>query len=139
MKALWASDAGKEKMAARDALVAEQRAADPTKFLRTGVPTGMTKATAAPLWAEARLKADRFIQKMKDEELIPAIVVPDSDEARAEAAIKEVFILAVGPGNSQTKIAAARTVLEWTRAKPASKQNITLETPEQWLASIAAS
>jgi hypothetical protein len=98
----------------------------------------MTKATAAPLWAEARLKADRFIQKMKDEELIPAIVVPDSDEAKAEAALREIYVIAVGPGNMQTKIAAGRTVLEWTRAKPASKATINVNTSEDWLAAIAA-
>jgi hypothetical protein len=138
MKALWASPEGKAKMAARDALVAEQRAADPTKFTRTGVPTGYTKATVAPLLAEARLRADRFIQKMKDEDIIPQVVIPDSDEAKAEAALKEVYVLAIGPGDRRDRLAAIRTVLEWTRAKPATKASISVNSSEDWLAAIHA-
>jgi hypothetical protein len=140
MKAMWASPEGKAKMAERDALVAEQRAADPTKFTRTGVPTGYTKATVAPLLAEAGLRADRFIQKMKDEEIIPAddVVVPGSDEAKAEAALREAYVMAIGPFDRQSKLAACRTVLEWTRAKPASKASISVNSSEDWLAAIHA-
>lgn len=138
MKALWASDEGKAKMAARDASTASIRAADPQKFSRANIPNGMTRESVAPLLAEARLRADRFIQKMKDEDILPVIVIPDSDEAKAEAALGEAYAMAIGPGEKQIKLAAARTVLEWTRAKPASKSTINVNTSEDWLAAIAA-
>jgi hypothetical protein len=138
MKAMWASPEGKEKMAYRAARVAEERAKDPLKFARTGIPHGMTKKTVAPLIAKANAQADRYIQKMKDEGSLPATVIPDSDEARAEAALREACVLALGPTEKAVKISAIRAVLEWTRAKPASKSNISINTTEQWLAEIAA-
>lgn len=137
MKALWASPEGKAKMAARNAKTAEMRAADPTKFSRSGVPNGMTKASVAPLVAKAHQLADRFIQKMKDEDVIPMIVIPDSDDARAEAALKAAVIIALSPGERQTQMAAIRTVLEYTKSKPATRSQITLDTTEQLLAEIA--
>jgi hypothetical protein len=138
MKAMWASPEGRARMDARDASVAEQRKADPQKFSRFNIPNGMTKATVAPLVAKANRQADRFIQKMKDEGVLPEVLVPDSDEARSEAALKEACVIALSPGEKQAKMAAIRTVLEWTRAKPASKSSININTSEDWLAEIAA-
>jgi hypothetical protein len=90
------------------------------------------------LWAEARLKADRFIQKMTDDGILPPIVIPDTDEAKGIAALTEACVLALGPTDKQVKLAAIRTVLEYTKAKPESKSKLTLSTSEQWLAEIAA-
>lgn len=138
MKAMWASPEGKAKMAAGAAKQAEMRKADPDKFKRTGVPHGMTKKTVAPLWAKARQQADRFIQKMTDEGILPNVVIPDSDDAKAIAALHEATVLALGPTDKQLKLAAIRTVLEWTRSKPAAKSLININTSEDWLAEIAA-
>jgi hypothetical protein len=138
MKAMWASDEGKAKMAERSKLVSEMHKADPMKFNRGMIPNGMTRETVAPLLEKAREQADRFIQKMKDEGHLPDVVVPDSDEGRAEAALKEACVIALSPGEKQAKMAAIRTVLEWTRAKPASKSSININASEDWLAEIAA-
>lgn len=138
MKAMWASPEGKVKMAARAAIVADLRAADPQKFSRGAVPNGMTKVTVAPLVAQARQQADRFIQKMIDEGHLPKVTIPDSDDAKAQAALTEACVIALSPGEKQAKMAAIRTVLEWTRAKPASKSSININTSEDWLAEIAA-
>lgn len=138
-KALWQNPEYLEKMKARNAKVAKMRAEDPHKFTRSGIPHGMTRETVAPLVAQARQQADRMIQMFKDEGKLPdVVVIPDSDEARAEAALKEACVIALSPGEKQAKMAAIRTVLEWTRAKPASKSNININTSEQWLAEIAA-
>lgn len=147
MKKLWADpkwkaaqivaiEAGKpdDCMAAHKA----ERKANPEKFKRTGTPNGMTRATAAPLWADARLKADRFIQKMKDEGELPTVVIPGSDEEKGVAALHAATVLALGPGDRQAKLAAIRTVLEWTKAKPATRQKLDITTSEDWLAAIAA-
>jgi hypothetical protein len=52
----------------------------PERFFRRGVPDGMRKREADPLWASARILADKVVQKMKDEGLVdlPDVVVPDS-------------------------------------------------------------
>jgi hypothetical protein len=115
-----------------------ERKANPEKFSRGMIPNGMTRATAAPLWAEARLKADRYIQKMKDEGILPTLVIPGSDEEKAAAALHEATVIALGPGDKPTKLSALRTVLEYTKSKPASKSKIDINTSEDWLAEIAA-
>lgn len=136
MKAYWASPEGKAKMIERKAITAAKRALNPEQFSRAAIPNGMTRETVAPLVAHARQQADRFIQKMKDEGVLPTM--PDSDEERAEAVLKQAVVIALSPGERQSQMAAIRTVLEWTRAKPASKQHISLDTTESWLAEIAA-
>lgn len=147
LKALWSDPAWAAAQVARieagkadDCMAAHkaERKANPDKFTRTGVPHGHTRATAAPLWAEARLKADRFIKKMQDEGELPTFVVPGSDEEKGIAALHEATVLALGPGDKQAKLAAIRTVLEWTKAKPATRQKIDVTTSEDWLADIAA-
>jgi hypothetical protein len=127
-----------EKMKASRAIQQIERDANPDKFKRTGTPNGMTRAQAAPLWATARLKADRFIQKMTDEGIVSAVIVPDSDEEKGVAALHAAAVLALGPTDKQLKLAAIRTVLEYTRSKPESKSKMTINTSEQWLAEIAA-
>jgi hypothetical protein len=147
LKALWSDPAWKEAQVARieagkadDCMAAHkaERKANPEKFKRTGTPNGMTRATAAPLWAAAHLKADRFIQKMINEGELPAVAIPGSDEEKGIRALHEATVLALGPTDKQLKLAAIRTVLEWTKAKPATRQKIDLNTSEDWLAEIAA-
>lgn len=143
LKAIWADPERRPSMLMYQAM-ARQRALDerkinPEKYSRTGTPNGMTRATAAPLWAEARRKADRLIQLMTDDGLISETVIPDSDEAKGVAALHEVAVLALGPGEKQAKLAALRTLLEYTRSKPESKSKLTVNTSEDWLAEIAKS
>jgi hypothetical protein len=116
----------------------KERALNPDKFSRSGIPHGHTRASVAPLWEEARRKADRFMQKMEDEGIVPVVVIPDSDEEKGKLALHEAAIMALGPGEKQAKLAAIRTVLEYTRSKPESKSKMTINTSEQWLAEIAA-
>jgi hypothetical protein len=118
----------------------KERKRNPEKFSRGMIPNGMTRAQAAPLWAEARLTADRFIKQMQDNGELPNVdfIVPDTDEAKGVAALHEAAVLALGPGAREAKLAAIRTVLEWTKAKPATRSKIDLNTSEDWLAEIAA-
>lgn len=137
-KAMWATPEGRAQYAVARENREAMRKLDPERFKRTGVPLGMTKKTVAPLWAKARQQADRFIQKMTDEGILPEVLVPDSDDAKAVAALREATVLALGPSDKQLKLAAIRTVLEWTRSKPASKSLINVNSSEDWLAEIAA-
>jgi hypothetical protein len=114
--------------------------ADPTKHSRVGVPTGHTRESVAPLWARARELADRFIQIMKDKGELPeyefvdvsddgdihTVKVPTSDTGKAEAALRETFVLAVGPSDQKIKIQALNTILAYTKSKPEAKTKLTV-------------
>ena len=142
LKTIWSTPEGRERMIAsiKAGSVAHQaeRKANPEKFSRAGIPHGMTRATVAPLWAKARLQADRFIQMLTDTGQLPEVIVPDSDEEKGKLALHEACVLALGPGEKQAKLAALRTVLEYTRSKPESKSKMTINTSEDFLAAIAA-
>lgn len=140
-----------EKMRQRDINRSRMMREHPEKFFRRGVPDGMRKADAAPLWERANQLADRFIQLMKDngqlddEQVIVTdddgketlVSVPSSDTGKAEVALREAFVLAVGPSTQVIKVQAIRTVLEYTKAKPETKSKLTLNKAEEFLAAVA--
>src|ERR1700683_3871587 len=66
LKALWATPECREKMKQRDADRIAAAKKNPENFWRRGVPDGMRKRDAVPLWERANELADRFIQIMKD-------------------------------------------------------------------------
>jgi hypothetical protein len=123
----------------------------PEKFWRRGVPDGMRKRDAAPLWARANQLADRFIDIMKDvgelqadeivlltnaEGKVTQVSVPANDAGKAELALREAFVLAVGPSEQKVKIQAINTVLNFTKSKPESKSKLTLNKAEDFLDAI---
>lgn len=141
LRELWATPEFRARMQSNiDQLVAAKRAG---LNKRTGTPTGMTKAKAAPLWKRAGELADRFIKIMKDKGELPEvepildIEVPDTDAGKAEAALREAFVLAVGPSTQQIKIQAINTVLNFTKSKPESKAKLTLNKAEDFLDAVA--
>jgi hypothetical protein len=127
------------------------RKADPARFDRTGIPNGMRRAQAAPLWERANELADRFIQIMKDKGELPnelvtvvtedglteIISVPQTDNGKAEAALREAFVLAVGPSTQNVKIQAINTVLNFTKSKPEAKTKLTVD-PLAFLDAVAS-
>lgn len=98
---------------------------------RMGVPDGMRKAEAEKLWELARQRAKKDIENMKKTGVL------DTSDDRAEAALQATLEVMHSPMNQQMKLAAARQVLEWTKAKPAAKTDLTVNTAEAWLAEIA--
>jgi len=147
MKELWATPEFQAKNQSNlDRFAAAKRAGEHT---RAGIPTGYTKATVAPLWARAHELADRFIQIMKDQGELPdeqvvvlgeggpeTVSVPATDTGKAEAALREAFVLAVGPSDQKIKIQAINTVLNFTKSKPESKSKLTLNKAEDFLDAI---
>lgn len=117
---------------------------EPHRFFRRGVPNGMRKHKAVKLWAKAHKLADRFIQIMKDKGELPdevvevivadsegevstvSAVVPVTDNGKAEAALREVAVLAFGPSTQAIKIQACNTLLAYTKSKPESKSKLTV-------------
>lgn len=147
LKALWATPEFREKMKERDTKRLAAAKQHPEKFWRTGVPDGMRKRDAMPLWERARELADRFIRIMKDQGELPdeevelitgdegqteIVKVPATDAGKAERALKEAFVLAVGPSEQKIKIQAINTVLNFTKSKPESKVKLTTK-PEDFL------
>ena len=123
---------------------------------RNGVPNGMRKRDSDKLWARANELADRFIKIMKDkgerpDEIVSVdvvdengevtktvpVAVPQTDTGKAEAALREAFVLAVGPSTQNIKIQAINTVLNFTKSKPESKTKLTVD-PLAFLDEVAS-
>ena len=123
-----------------------------------GVADGSTREETERLRAEAELKAETIIKLMaKDDEdmtledapldileaakelkaqgLAEALV--DDDKQTARAVMKEAITIALMPGNKQTKLSAIRTVLEYTKTKPASTTNTNISGAEAFLEALA--
>jgi hypothetical protein len=65
------------------------------------------------------------------------MVVPDSDEEKAVLALRELFLLAIGPTAIPEKIKAANAVLAYTKPKPESSTKLRVEKAEDFLDLIA--
>jgi membrane-bound ClpP family serine protease len=121
-----------------------------------GVADGTTKEQIAKLRPQAEAKAERIITAMarddedlnnltpdelefvnlaKSRELAETLV--DDEKKTAREALKEAITIAIMPGNRQTKLAAIRTVLEYTKAKPASTVNSNVNAAEDFLLALA--
>ena len=148
LKDLWATPEFREKMKRRDQARIAAAKHDPSRFSRYGVPDGMRRADAEHLWARARELADTFIGALKQNGEIPdeehasvptqngSIRVPVTYDGMAEAALREAFVLAVGPSTPQVKSMAINTVLRFTKAKPESKAKLRLGRAEDFLKEI---
>jgi len=131
LKELWQTEEFRERMRQRDIKAAAMRKLDPERFSRAGVPDGMRRRHAVKARAQAEAAAERFIKRMQDNGDLP-IPVPGSEEEMAQAVLKEAYTMAVMPIAFKDKLGAIRTVLEYTKSKPASMQKIDL-TSDQWL------
>lgn len=59
------------------------------------------------------------------------------EDQMAKAALHESFVMALSPlTQAAVKMAALRTVLEYTKAKPATKTDLTLASAEAWLKAV---
>ena len=98
---------------------------------RFGVPDGMRKAEAEKLRAEAKESVTKTMS-----ELEKAGVLDDAD-TQAREALETTLLIMRAPGDKKVQLSAARQVLEWTKAKPAAKSDITVNKAEAWLAAIS--
>lgn len=100
---------------------------------RTGVPHGYTKATIAPLRAQAAQRANEIIMELEKKGIVDAVVIPDSDEALAKEAIRAAATIALTPGGQRDRLVALNLVLQYTKAKPVTKTELAVKSPEAWL------
>ena len=92
-----------------------------------GVPDGYTKETIKPIREKAKQFAEEFVTKKTD----------IKNEFAKEALTTAVEVMRT-PGETKERLSAARLVLEFTEAKPASKSDVTLHQAEVWLEELAA-
>lgn len=97
---------------------------------RIGQPAGWYEKDANEAWVKARELAKRDMEKIKKTVEL---------DARAEEALESALEVMRSPMSQGTKLAAAKLVLEYTKAKPASESKVTVNAAEAWLASIAES
>jgi len=119
IKRCWADPAFRAKRAEGQKQHFVDRAANPDKYSRVGIPNGMRRAEAMAKWARADALADEAMRQMQEQGVLPT--TPDgaiTDEALANAAIREALKMALGPSILSDKLAAARLVLTYTKAKP---------------------
>jgi hypothetical protein len=55
---------------------------------------------------------------LEEQGVVDRVVVPDTDDAIAKACLREAFKIALGPGNANGRLAAARLVLTYTKPLP---------------------
>jgi len=92
----------------------------------------MTRGQAEPLWQQAREKADILMDYFEREGMME--FDPDiPEEEMARACLREALVLALSPlRNEQVKMSALRTVLAYTKPKPATKSEINLLDNAWW-------
>ena len=93
-----------------------------------GVPDGYRKAEIEPLRVKAKERAEKAVQIMADQYNI-------EDDYAKEALRTAVEVMQV-PGETRERLAAARLVLDFTKSRPASKQEVTIGKAEEFLASL---
>lgn len=158
LKELWADPEWRAATIAKQkAGLARLKETDPEKCSRFGVPDGMRRKQADKLWAKARKKADRLHAMMVEDGTVAALTdmervqlttdtgkpldkyvdVPTTDEQKASLALKTAMVMVLSPlSNAQTKLAATRTILEYTKKKPAQATDLNVTSAEAWLAQV---
>ncbi len=97
---------------------------------RFGIPNGMNKKQAKFFWRQARFEAALTMNKLEK-----AGVLDDADEMSREA-LKEALAIMRMPIQQKDRLAAARLVLDFTKAKPAQRTELTVNKAEEWLAAV---
>jgi hypothetical protein len=118
ISACWADPVYRAKRAEGTKRMCADRAANPDKYSRVMIPNGMRRAEAMAAWEVAGMLADEAMRQLQARGDLPAVTVPDSDDALANQAIREAFKMALGPGSLGDKLDALRVVLRYTKALP---------------------
>lgn len=92
------------------------------------------------LLTRAQSDAERIVKIMDEEKLIPEPTdeLLGNDKDMAKEALKATIVILRMPGQKSERLAAARTILEYTRSKPAQSSNVTVSTAEDFLAGLLA-
>ena len=93
-----------------------------------GVPDGHRKETIEPIRKQARLEAKKVVEIMSKDY--------DIENDYAKAALETAVEIMKMPGDNRERVNSARLILEYTKAKPASKSELAISKAEDFLASL---
>jgi len=93
-----------------------------------GVPDGYNKEQIEPIRTEVREQAKRIVEIMSKEHGI--------EDHYAKAALETAVEVMRMPGDNRERVAAARLVLDFTKQKPAAKNELSISKAEDFLASL---
>lgn len=102
-----------------------------SKSGRANIPHGMNKKIAQTFHRQAKFEAT-----LKMKQLEKAGVLEDADEQSKAALHEAIRIMRDMTTVNREKLQAARLVLDFTKAKPASKSEITVSKAEDWLEAV---
>lgn len=121
-KARWADPVIRAKML--DAV--RNKRGDTSRF---GIPNGMRREEAEAAWSWATFYANKVTKIMKEQGII-------EEDPKVEKAFTAAVEVLESPMSQNIKLQAARLILDFTKAKPASKAEITVAKAEDWLQSV---
>lgn len=93
-----------------------------------GVPDGYRKAEIEPIREAAKERAEKAVKIMSEKY--------DIEDQYAQEALQTAVEVMQVPGETRERLAAARLVLDFTKSRPASKQEVTIGKAEEFLASL---
>lgn len=99
-----------------------------------GATAGYNKTERNEIKKQAKKEAERIVAYMETDK---GYAVPKQEFAK-EAITMAVEIMRREDINVKDKLTAAKTVLEWTLAKPATETTVNVKTAESFLEDIAA-
>jgi len=90
------------------------------------VPDGFTKEIIEPIRNKAKEEAKKAVAIMTDE----------NENTHAKEALEAAVEILRTPGQTRDRLTAARLVLDFTKSKPVSKQEVTVGKAEAFLSSL---
>ena len=93
-----------------------------------GVPDGYRKETIEPIRQRVKAEAKEVVRIMSEQYNI--------EDDYAKAALETAVEVMREPGNNRERVAAARLVLDFTKSKPATKNEVAISKAEDFLASL---
>lgn len=134
MKELWADPEWRAALIAkRQKTFDHMKATGKRRRNRAGIPQGMNLTQAKRFWRQARFEATLTMKKLE-----AAGVLDDADTQSKEAlhyAISKIKDPTTAPAHG---LIAARLILDFTKAKPAQKSEVTINKAEEWLEAVTA-
>lgn len=96
---------------------------------KVGCYDGMNLEQSKEATAKAKAEAKIIVKAMMEKD-------PTLEEQYAVEAMETVVELMRTPGDKQSRLAAAKTLLEYTKAKPSTKSEVTINKAEAFLEDI---
>jgi hypothetical protein len=100
------------------------------RYSRFGIPDGMRKWESDIEWNFARMYAKEVTKIMVDNGTI--------EDPKVEEAFKAAVEVLHSPMTQTIKLQAARLILDFCKAKPVQKSEVTVATAEDWLKQVTA-